>query len=216
MKALQIHQGSDAWDQVRYMMPTASRFSELITPKRLQYSASAKKYQLELIAKQLGIHIASPPSFWMDRGTEEEPNAILCYERKHDREVERVGFVMLDDESAGGSPDALVGDDGGLEIKCPSPEVLMEYHLKNVLPTEYWLQVQGYLWITNRDWWDFFAYHPELPPFEIRVEPDLEVHEALAKAVPTFNEELANLKAIFEGKKTGMDYLFAGAEEVTL
>lgn len=208
MKVLNIRQGSDEWDTVRFKMPTASRFSDLLTPKRLQYSASSRKYQIELISKQLGVYIPPPPSFWMDRGTEEEPNAILCYERKNSVDVARVGFVMRDDGSAGGSPDGLVGDDGGLEIKCPSPEVLIDYHLKKELPSAYVMQVQGYLWLTGRKWWDFFGYHPDLPPFEIRVTADADIADALNEVVPRFNAEMRELKTVFEGRKTGLDYLF--------
>jgi len=214
MKTVEILQGSDEWDSIRSQMPTASRFSELVTPAKLQYSASAKKYQYELLAKQLGVHCPAPPSFWMQHGIDEEPNAILCYERKNAVEVSKVGFVMLDNASAGGSPDGLIGDDGGIEVKCTAPETLISYHVSNKLPSAYVMQVQGYLWLTGREWWDFFAYHQDLPPFQIRIEADKKIHDALADAVPRFNAELNLVRQLFEEGKTGLDYLCDFGSEV--
>ena len=209
-------QGSDEWDSIRATMPTASRFSELVTPKKLDYSASSLKYQIELVARQLSVYVPPPPSFWMDHGTEEEPNALLCYERKNNASVDQFGFCMFEDRSAGGSPDGLIGQDGGIEVKCPKPETLISYHLNGDLPSEYRLQVQGYLWITGRSWWDFFAYHQDLPPFQIRVEPEQDVHEALEAGVAEFNSGLAKLKGIFEGQKTCFDYVCDLGEAVVI
>lgn len=57
----------------------------------------------------------------------------------------------------GGSPDGFVGTDGILEIKCPwSPS---DKGWKASL-LKYFLQVQCYLQVTNRQWADLLIYRP--------------------------------------------------------
>ena len=53
---------------------------------------------------------------------------------------------------------------GGLEIKCPSNSMR---HLERFIigmPDEYKAQVQGCLWVTGREWWDFMSFDPRMPP----------------------------------------------------
>lgn len=215
MKTLEVRQGSEDWDKVRCQMPTASQFGRIITAAKMALSAKRVGYMCELFAKQEGVYSPPPPTFWMEWGVENEPNAALCYERKNGVETEVVGFCMLDDESAGCSPDRLVGDTGLLEIKCPKPETLIEYHKNGELPNDYKPQVQGQLWITGREWCDFFGYHPHLPPFQLRVERDEAFIEKLASHVKTFNAEFEELKRVAVGKM-GVEYLcdFTGEEVV--
>src|SRR5690606_27167876 len=51
-------------------------------------------------------------------------------------------------------------------------------------------QVQALLWLTGREWWDLWAYHPELPPARVRVEPDAEWRAAWEPALAAFVAEL--------------------------
>ena len=49
-----------------------------------------------------------------------EPDARACYAFHADCEPQTVGFVLRDeDRMCGASPDALVGESGLLELKCP-------------------------------------------------------------------------------------------------
>lgn len=215
MKILEIRQGSDEWDNVRAQMPTASHFSRIITAKKLTYSAQAIGYQAELVAKQLGAWTSPPPTYWMDWGTEQEPNAKLCYERKTGQTVEPVGFVYSELANVGCSPDGFVGSDGLIETKCPAPQTLIGYHSANELPAEYIPQVQGQLCVTGRKWCDFVGYHPDLPPFIFRVGLDPEFEAVFWKHMERFNRELAELKTKLTGKK-GLEYLIDFGEVVTL
>lgn len=109
----------------------------------------------------------------MLRGIELEGEARNFYQIVNDVEVQQVGFCISDgDHKYGASPDALVGDDGGLEIKCPSMAVHVEYLLNGKLPTTYFQQVQGGLLVTSRKWWDFVSYYPGIKPLIVRVERD--------------------------------------------
>lgn len=98
-------------------------------------------------------------------GTDVEPAAVSAYQAETGEIVELCGFIAHPDHGfIGASPDFLVGADGGGEIKCPESS---EAHLETLLcglPREHIEQIQGGLWVTGRQWWDFVSYHPEFPP----------------------------------------------------
>jgi hypothetical protein len=58
---------------------------------------------------------------------------------------------------------------------------------------DYKVQVQGQLWISERDWVDVFSYHPELPPAIVRMERDENFIAQLAALVEEFSRELEEL-----------------------
>jgi hypothetical protein len=194
MIAFDMEQNSPEWLAVRLGRPTASAFSKIITPKEMKLSKSSRPYLNELVAEWvLGYSPKDDASLFMERGHEIEPEAIKYYEMVKDVKVQRVGFCMLDDGSAGCSPDGLVGEDGGLEVKCLGAIGHVDYLLNGDF-SEYRAQIQGGLWITGRAWWDFLAYHPNMPPLLVRVERDEVFIAALAAAVTEFAAKLALAK----------------------
>ena len=60
------------------------------------------------------------------------------------------------------------------------------YLAGGVCPKKYVPQVQGEIWVTGALWGDFMSYHPGLPPFLIRVEPDPKYQSALDEHMPSF------------------------------
>lgn len=172
MRIIECRQGTEEWEAWRNR-PTASQFGKFITPAKGDYSSTATSYAATIVAKRLGVYTEPPPSYWMEWGTENEPNARHAYRTTTGREVQEVGFVLPDHTDAfGGSPDGLVGDDGLLEIKCPAPETLIMYHATGTLPNQYRPQIQGLLMITGRAWCDLYVWHPELKPWCHRVYAD--------------------------------------------
>ena len=183
MRIDQNEQGSPEWLAARLGIPSASMFAKLVTTKGI-WSASADAYINQLVAERLtGEREEVFQSHHMLRGTELEPDARDLYSLMSDAEVTEVGFCLHDTLSAGCSPDGLIGDDGGLEIKCPAPSTHVEYLRGGVLPSKYKQQVMGCLWITGREWWDFVSYHPTMKPLIVRVERDEEYIAALEKCV---------------------------------
>lgn len=186
-------QGSDAWAQLRAGIPTASEFSRLVTNTlkdgEYKLSTSLPGYAAELAAEVFaGKPLTSfDGNFWADRGREKEAEAVDLYAFTHDAIITRVGFVTTDDGLCGCSPDALIGDLGGLEVKVPKAETMVEiisYHQKhNAAPAKYTQQPQACMWITGRFFWDQMFYHPDLPPLVVRQTPDPLQHAAFAKAV---------------------------------
>ena len=173
MIQIDVEQGSPEWLAVRLGIPTASQFHRIMTSKTMKPSSSSKNYLYELLAEWL---IQEPlddkKSQFMERGNELEQMAVNYYEFQKDIETEIVGFCLRDDRMVGCSPDRFIGNDGGLEIKCPSAKTHVQYLVTGTLSDEYRLQVQGNLWITGRQWWDIISYNPVLPPALIRCERD--------------------------------------------
>jgi predicted phage-related endonuclease len=115
----------------------------------------------------------------MDYGHEMEPEALAAYEALQGRMAEQSGFLRHPDyEFIGASPDFLVDEEGGGEIKCPMSIVVHATTLREGLPDEHIEQIQGGLFVTGRHWWDFVSFNPKFPPgldlYVERVERDEE------------------------------------------
>lgn len=185
MIRVDVQQGSQAWLDARVGLLTASNFDRLITPKTQKPSASMDKYVFEVLAEEiLGRSLSDASSGFMERGTDMEAEARAWYEFETDGEVEQVGLLLRDDRRVGCSPDGLVGEHGGLEIKCPSAAVHVGYLLSSA-GEEYYGQIQGGLWITGRKWWDFVSYCPGFPPVLQRFAADAAFQEKLSVCVDT-------------------------------
>jgi len=198
VKILLHEQGTDGWLASRIGRPSASQFSRLITTSG-KPSSSAGKYIEQMVIERLSGE--STPHFQsehMARGNELEPEAREYYELMTGNTVVEVGFILDDSEEFGCSPDGLVGDDSGLEIKCPVENTMLGYiedPMKGV--KKYWQQIQGCMMITGATTWDFLAYHPEMEPVLVTVEYDEEfcskMYEEIVKAVNIINQECEEL-----------------------
>lgn len=193
-------QGSEAWVQARLGIPTASSFDSILT-RSGKPSASATKYRARLLAEWwLGYPLETAQQIEaMERGKRLEPEARALYELQRDEDVDIVGFCVRDDGLVGCSPDGLVGEDGGLELKCPLIHTHMVYLIEpNELIADYYHQLQGCLYVTGRSWWDIVSYNPELPPVIQRVERDdkyiTALDSALAAFVPALEEAQQRLE----------------------
>jgi len=190
VKIIDCIQGSEEWKKARLGRPTASQFSRILTPKQMKLSATSVGYLHELVAERyLGMPLDPAFSEWIERGTAMESQARTYYEMQRDVQVREVGHVLTDDEKVGASPDGLVGDDGGLEIKVPSAKVHIGYLLDGT-DSLYKSQVQGCMWVCERKWWDVLSYNPTLQPVLMRVQRDEEYIEKLSAAVAEFCKRL--------------------------
>ncbi len=186
MKLFPVIQKSPEWFALRRGVPTASRFDQILTAAKGQPAAAQEGLISSLIAESL---IELPEGYQSDAmaaGTAMESEARDYYQLTHATgPVTEVGFAVHDCGLFGGSPDALVGEDGGLEVKCPNATTHIGYIRAGVLPREYGMQVRGYMVITGRRWWDFESYHRGLPTFCIRQVWD-ELTDKLAAELPIF------------------------------
>ena len=180
-----VQQGTPEWLQARAGYITASRIADVTSynqpssevAKSLGFklvreavaagvkgdsSAARNKYLKELRAERICGRAAerfySPA---MQHGNQYENHARTAYEVKNRVMVEQVGFAvhgMID--FAGASPDALVGDDGMIELKAPTQEVHLEYYEAGIVPEEYVPQCYWGMEVCERKWCDFVSYHP--------------------------------------------------------
>ena len=200
MRVYDFEQGTPEWLQSRLGCPSGSGFDKLITATG-KPSTQAEGYINQLIAELLtGETTYVKKTEWMERGNELEPRARDYYELATGNTVVETGFCKHDKLECGVSPDGIVGDHGLIEIKCPSPSVHVAYLRAGVLPTKYKQQVQGCLWITEREWWDFMSYHPEMPALLVRVERDEDYIKLLQaeveKACETIQTQYQKLKEL--------------------
>jgi hypothetical protein len=203
MTIFDFPQKSDAWYEARRGVPTCSAFDKIITAAKGEPSKSQEKLINELLAEALcptfgpGYQSAD-----MEAGAQMEKEARAFYELDAGVTVREVGFILSDCGRFGGSPDGLVGEDGGLEIKAPSAATQIEYIRAGVLPDSYKAQVHGYLVLTGRQYWTFLSYYSGLPPFVLRVERD-DFTAKLEKEVKAFCERHAAAREKFGLPKLG-------------
>lgn len=196
MRICKAGQNSAQWLKDRAGIPTASNFNKIVTPKTLKLSASRVAYLNQLVGERfLGTCEELPATWAMERGSEMEEEARSAYRIITGESVEEVGLCLHDEWQVGASPDGLVGEHGGLELKCPNLATHVGYLLGGVFPDAYAHQVQGNLLVTGREWWDFMSYFPKLPPFIIRVQRDEAYIEALTQALPAFCKEVDEAEA---------------------
>ncbi len=203
-----VKQYSATWDQLRCGLPTASQFHRIITPKGLP-SKSAEMYMFELIGEKItGEPTASGGSYWTDRGSGLEQDAVTYFEFLQEVETEPVGFITDDLCRYGASPDRLVGDNALLEIKIGKPATHIGLLLKSgAAYEEHRIQTQGQLLVAEREFNWLLAYNPGLPPALYRAEREEGFLKLLKTALERFSEVLeANYQLLVErgiGRPTG-------------
>lgn len=192
VRIIECLQNSPEWFEARRGIPTASEFQCLLAKSTER--KGRKTYLYDLAGEILsGVVAPSYSNGHMERGKEWEDEARNWYAFATDADLKPVGFVRNDEFRAGCSPDCLIGEDGGLEIKTRLPRLQLELLESGELPSENKAQVQGCLWITGREWWDYVSYSKGIKPFKIRVYRDEPYIERLQAEVASFNAELRAL-----------------------
>lgn len=191
IEIINCEQGTDEWLKARAGVITASQMKDVMAKGRSGGpSLTRKKYMAQMAAEIITEEPAD--TGWSgnahtERGHEHEPIARDLYEKRTGNKVDEVGFVKC--ENLGCSPDGLVGDDGGVEIKSKLPHLLIEILENGEMPKDHVQQVQASLMVTGRAWWDFVAYSPGLPLFVQRILPDPALHREMRVACKQFQLE---------------------------
>lgn len=184
-----VEQGTDEWHRCRLGIPTASEFASVLAKGQ---GKMRRTYMLKLLGERLtGEPAESYSNAHMERGKVMEDEARKLYEFVHDTELTRVGFIRNGDK--GCSPDSLIGENGMLEVKTKLPHLQLEAILSDRLPPEHVAQVQGQLWVAEREYVDFVSYWPKTPLFVKRVPRDEFYINELAAEVERFCAELDDL-----------------------
>lgn len=185
-------QGSEEWLLARCGKATASEFSSVLAKGE---GKTRMAYLRRVVTERLtGKPTETYSNGHMERGREQEPFARMAYEATTGVLVDEVGFLNHPTLKAGCSPDGLVGEDGGAEIKSVIPTVQLDTILAGGYPSKHRAQIQGSLWITGRAWWDFCSYSPDMPEhlrlYIHRVTRDEDYIKTLAIEVISFLGEV--------------------------
>lgn len=188
-------QGSPEWLADRCGVVSASRFAAVMATIKTGEAADRRNYRTDLVVERLtGKPLDSFTTAAMKQGIEREPIARQAYEVQTGNLVEQVGFCRHDSILAGASPDGLIDSNGGLEIKCPERSAHLRYLQQDMEPPEYTWQIQGGMWITGRDWWDFVSFNPDFPEdlqlIVRRIKRNEEAIKKLAGEVERFLSEV--------------------------
>ena len=194
IQIIDCEQGTADWFAARMGIPTASEFATVMAQGKGGGLSLIRAKYLRTLAAEIIRGTPEEETYTnahMERGKAQEDDARRLYAFLNDVDPHQVGFIR--NGNVGCSPDSLIGDDGGLEIKSALGHIQIERLQRNTLPPEHKAQVQGSLWVTGRAWWDFMSYSPGLPELIIRVEPEPDYIAKLAEAVGAFNVELTQL-----------------------
>lgn len=193
MKIFDCQQGTTEWALLRRGVVTASEVGALVTPLfKARTGEGVETYLAEkLCEKLIGWLPDEVFSYAIEQGKLNETTALPWYNFTHDRDARRVGFCLSDCGRFGCSPDGLVGEDGGLEIKSPRPPMHMKTYLRQEVPSEYVPQIHFSMFVTGRPWWDFLSFSRQgLPNVLIRVARDEEIIGKIEAALEPFTARL--------------------------
>jgi hypothetical protein len=193
----EVHQGSDAWMELRQGILTASEMKLIITPT-LKVAANDKStaHVYEIAAQRINNYVE--PHYISDdmlRGHEDEIDARLQYILNYGA-VQEMGFITRDIEGVtiGFSPDGLVGDDGFIECKSRRQkyqlQTLVECVAADTAPNEYMIQIQTGLLVSERKWCDFVTYCGGMEMAVVRVFPDAKTQDAIVAAAVAFESKV--------------------------
>lgn len=206
-----MEQRGNEWFSARAGIVTGSRVAEIMANGN-----GRKNYMTELLAYRLtGQRAQGFTSQAMERGIELEDLAKKEYEARNFEFIDDVGLMYHEKIGLfGGSPDGLVGEEGGIEIKCPNTATHIDTVLNGTIKKNYTLQMQSYMAITGRKWFDFVSFDDRLGDdlcfYQKRVFRDDKLIAEIEKAVIAFLSELEAL----ENKLRGGDKVEKRAREI--
>lgn len=168
MKIYTMPQRSEEWFAARRGKFTASEFCDLMLSSR-QGMGEFNKTQMSIIYRVASERItgnAVDPGFIsgpMQWGIDHEDEARSAFEMETGKAVHQVGFIERD-EWIGCSPDGLIDEDEGLELKCPNQNTHLRYlYEDDAFLNDYKWQCIGSLWISGRKTWNLVSFDPRFP-----------------------------------------------------
>jgi hypothetical protein len=191
-----MEQRSEEWFLARCGSLGASKVKDAFA--RLKKSGDRMQVAVDLMYELAAERLTGVPAKRVDArswGVEHEDEARASYAFLTNLPVTKIAFIPHPTiANAHASPDSLVGDDGGLEIKCPTSATHLKTLLDDAVPEEHLPQIHWNLACAQRAWWDFVSYDPRFPDglqfFQRRVLRDDAVINAMEAEAIAFNAEL--------------------------
>ena len=154
-------QGSDEWKDARRGRITMSKAKALTTGGK---GLTRTSYLIDVASEIItGVTAETFKSWKMERGNILEPFARDAYKAHTGNEISQVGLGYLNKERRiSGSPDGL-GVNLGMEIKCQDPKKHLATIINGFEPKEFDPQIQGSMWIFEKECWEYVSFCPEFP-----------------------------------------------------
>jgi predicted phage-related endonuclease len=207
MSETELVQGSEEWRLARVGSLGGSRMQEAIVRTKTGYGASRANLMAELICERLTGQPADKfITQAMQHGTDTEPEGRNAYAFYSGNTVDQVGLIRHPTiEGSHVSPDGLIGEAGGLELKCPQPAAHLETLLGQEIPVRYLTQMMWLMAVTGRQWCDYASYNPSFPEhmrlFVRRVKRDeariIELETEAAAFLKELAAKLAQLDSLY-------------------
>jgi hypothetical protein len=187
-KIIGADQKSEAWFQTKLGVLSASNASKIIAKKD---SETRWTYLCEIVAQICTGEQKQIRGEALDWGNQHEDGCRAYYEFDTGHKLTPLSFVFKDDSFREGcSPDALVTDIKGCEIKCPfASENYIKFLLEDDVKGEWEKQIQYTMRVLDAEQWDFAQYDPRMkikPMHRIFRERDEKMQKTFADAVPQF------------------------------
>lgn len=197
-----------AWLRERAGCLTASRMADAMAVLRPgkdgRAPPAAKQTDLirAILAERLtGETIRTFVNDAMQWGIERQPAALSAYEAHTGALVEPTDEFVRHPriEYFGATPDAYIGSDGLVEVKCPQTTTYVEWRLAGEVPAQHRPQMLAQLACTGRRWCEFVAFDPRVRGglgaqlFIRRFEPTPDEISAVEAAAVEFLERVDRL-----------------------
>lgn len=160
-----------------------------------------------LVAERIsGIVDYVHPSWDMQRGSMDEPYAREIYrEQNPTAKVAEVGFATntFKGYTLGASPDGLVNERSGLEIKSPKQKTHLRTILSGQVPREHLPQIHASMLVLERDSWVFESYCGGWPIYTVTVHRDSAWDAVIIDALERFESNAAHMIATYNRAMAG-------------
>lgn len=185
-----VEQGTPEWHAYRCGIITMSEVAPLLIDGRGEggFGAGAITYMHELIAENFtgesgGTFTGNKHT---QRGHEDEKLVKQFYQEKHGYECEDVTIIL--NHGVGYSPDWVVGANGLFEAKSKLAKFQVGILLSGEVPAEHVAQLQGGLWVAEKEWIDFLCFSSGMRTFEKRVYRDEKMIRKMSERCKVFYE----------------------------
>lgn len=190
-------QGSTMWQILKLGVISASNVNKAVAKAG---SETRNTYLAELCAQICTGTFDELNSKYLEWGNFHEDAARSYYEFSTGNEVKQLPFVFKDESfRMGCSPDGIVNETKGVEIKCPFNAVhFVKFLVDDKIKSEYVWQYQYSLWVMDATHWDFVQYHPSMkknPMKILTVEKDEKTFKIFDELIPKFIEDLDKMLA---------------------
>lgn len=190
-------QQSEIWFQLKLGVLSASNAHKIVAKRD---SDTRNTYMCELISQVCTGSIEEISAAALDWGRQHEDSARSYYEFSNSVTMTQLPFVFKDDTfRIGGSPDGVVSEIRGSEIKCPwNSANYVKFLVSDDIKPEWKWQNQFNMWVMDADEWDFTQFDPRMkksPMKTLVAVKDLEKQKVLEDLVPMFISDMDQMLA---------------------